>query len=122
MVVLLYIMQSMGSFIGGDVIPYTVYLSSNVLFPLMTLFIWLKPEEYHNYVTLYMAGKIVAVVLFYVWAIFSTGEYSGAGLTASTATLLGANIVVNMADILSIWGAWKLKKKYRNTDPENGGL
>jgi len=51
---------------SGGFFPCNVYLSSNALFPLMALFLWLKPEEYRGYLTLYMAGKAIAVVSFYV--------------------------------------------------------
>ena len=97
---------------GGAFFPYIVYISTNALFPLMALFVWLGPQEYRNYIPLYMAGKIIAVVLFFAWALFSPRELSAASVTTSL-VLLGGSIVVNMADALSIWGAWALKNKYR---------
>ena len=122
----LYIVSSLGSgFSGGSFasetfFPYIVYISSSALFPLMAMFIWLRPEEYRNYVTLYMAGKIIAVVSFYVWAIFSPRGMTGLENMALSITLLGGSILINMADVLSIWGAWALKRRYRRV--ENGGL
>ena len=73
LIVFLFISSSMGSagFASGAFFPYIVYISSNALFPLMILFVWLRPGEYRNYITLYKAGKIIGVVSFYVWEIFS---------------------------------------------------
>jgi len=121
----LSIASSMGNGIsfggaGGAFFPYIVYISSNALFPLMALFVWLRPREYRNYVTLYIAGKVITVVLFYLWAIsFSRGLPQGENM-AGNITLWGSSIIMNMADILSIWGAWALKKNYRKA--ESGGL
>jgi len=122
--VFLFIVSPLGNGISsgiGAFFPYMVYISSNALFPLMAMFVWLRPDEYRNYITLYMAGKIIAVVSFYVWVIFSSREgLSGAENIARSITLLGGSILINMADILSVWGAWTLKKKYRKA--ESGGL
>jgi len=115
----LAIASSMGNgiFWGiGAFFPHIVYISSNALFPLMALFIWLKPQEHQNYLTLYMAGKVIAVVLFFVWAI----SLPDTGNVAGNVTLWASSILINMADVLSVWGAWSLKKKYRKT--ESGGL
>ena len=96
--------------------PYFVYLSANALFPLMALFVWLRPEEYRNYLTLYMAGKIIAVVSFYAWEIFSSREFPGAENVVRSLVLLGGSVFLSLADILSVWGAWTLKKKYRRAE------
>jgi len=120
LVVFLFIVSPLGNGISpgiGAFFPYMVYISSNALFPLMVIFVWLRPDEYRNYLTLYMAGKIIAVVLFYVWVIFSSREgLPGAENIARSITLLGGSILINMADILSVWGAWTLKRKYQNAD------
>jgi len=92
--------------------PYFVYLSANALFPLMALFVWLNPEEHRNYLALYMAGKIISVVSFYVWGIFDSLEISGLDMARSI-ILLGGSTFINLADILSVWGAWALKNKIR---------
>jgi len=106
-----------GSFGSEAFFPYIVYLSANALFPLMALFVWLRPEEYRNYLTLYMAGKIIAVVSFYVWGFFSSREIPGMENFARSITLLGGSILICLADILSIGGAWALKRKYRQELP-----
>jgi len=99
---------------GFFYLPYFVYLSANALFPLMALFVWLRPAEYGNYLTLYMAGKVIGVVTFYAWEIFSSREFPGAGNLVLGMVLLGAIIFVSLADILSVWGAWTLKNKFRH--------
>ena len=104
--------------------PYPVYLSANALFPLMALFIWLKPGEHRNYLNLYMAGKIIGVISFYAWEFFSARgrasvygagflEFSGADTAAKSVVLLGGSVFLSLADVLSAWGAWSLINKYR---------
>ena len=120
--------------------PYLVYLSANALFPLMALFIWLRPEEYRNYLTLYMAGKVIASVSFYVWEFFAFrwgnaafesggvfGEFPEVENAARSIILIGGSVFIGLADILSVWGAWTLKSKFRQAvvrpsyGPESGG-
>jgi len=122
LIVFLFISSSMGNagLAGGAFFPYIVYISSNALFPLMALFMWLRPGEYRNYITLYMAGKIIGVVSFYVWTIFSSREAPGLENMARVIALFGGSIFVNFADILSVWGAWALKNKYQKA--ESGGI
>jgi len=108
---------------SGAFFPYLVYLSSNALFPLMVLFVWLRPEEYRNYLTLYMAGKIIAVVSFYAWEIFTVRVFPGPGNMARSIILIGGSIFLSFTDILSVWGAWVLKNKFRRIlTAEHGGI
>ena len=120
--------SSIQTVIQGIFFPYLVYLSSNALFPMITLFLFLKPGEYRNYFPLYIAGKTMAVVLFYVWAAFSLptaagfmGENFFQGLI-----LLGGAFFLSLGDGLSIFGVYHLNKKLlRSEIPEsgaNGGL
>ena len=105
--------------------PYVVYLSSHALFPLMTLFIWLKPEEYYNYIPLYMAGKIVGGVSFYTWEIFSSRQFLRMENLGFSLILFGGIAFLNLVDILSVWGAWTLRNKIRKElreVPEYGGV
>ena len=95
----------------------SVYLSSNALFPLIALFVWLKPEENRNYLALYMAGKVIALVSFYAWLIFSARQFTGLGNTAWSAFILGGCFFLCLADILSIWGAWMIKNRFRPAEP-----
>ena len=102
---------------------YSVYMSPNALFTLMALFIWLKPEEYANYTTLYIAGKIIALVSFYVWEIFSFREFARSEDLVRSIVILGGSALISLADMLSIWGAWMLNKDNRKAiRPDSGGL
>jgi len=108
-----------------SVFPYFVYLSANALFPLMALFVWLKPEGYRNYLPLYMAGKIIGVVSFYTWEIFSSRQFLGTGNAAIGLIFLGGTAFLSLADVLSVWGAWTLRNRFRKAleaVPESGGV
>ena len=117
---------------------YSVYMSANALFPLMALFMWLKPGEYRNFSTLYIAGKIIALISFYSWEIFSiqrgvssnlllrlglgSREFTGNENLTRALILFGGSALLSLADILSVWGAWTFNKKYcRALTPETGG-
>ena len=111
---------------SGGFFPYDVYLSSNALFPLMALFLLLNPREYRSYLTLYMAGKIIGVVSFYVWEVFSTRNLPGGMNLLSNIIFLGGSVFISLMDILSLWGAWMLKNKWKKLsepkdpqDPQN---
>ena len=96
-----------------------VYLSSNAIFLLMTLFVWLRPEEYRNYITLYISGKVIILVSFYAWVFFSailvSPEYvpqlPALDHVARNVLILGGCVLLSLMDTLSIWGAWTLKNK-----------
>ena len=109
MVILQFISPQESTAIG--ILP--VYISSNALFPIMALFIWLKPEEYRNYITLYIAGKVITLVSFIAWLFFSPREFVWMVNIEKSVLVLGAYILLNLADILSILGAWAVKNKYR---------
>lgn len=124
--VLLFLAHSEGA-VNGVSFPYPVYLSSNALFALMALFMWLNAGEYRNYVSLYMAGKAIVVVLFYVWEIIGARrQFPGAEIARNAAGsifLTGGSAVLSLADILSLWGAWALRNKWRGLPArEHGGL
>ena len=106
-----------GSYASGAFFPYIVFLSANALFPLMALFVWLRPEEYRNYLTLYMAGKVIGAVSFYAWGFFSSRDFPGLENIVRSIALLGGSIFICLADILSVGGAWALKRKYRQEIP-----
>jgi len=101
---------------------YTVYMTSNALFPLMALFIWLKPDEYRSYTTLYMAGKFIFLISYYLWEIFTLRGFIRDENSIKNIVLLGGGTLISLADILSVWGAWTINRKYRGaTAPESGG-
>ena len=116
-------LHTMESAASGAFFPYLVYLSANALFPLMALFVWLRPGEYRNYLTLYIAGKIIGAVSFFAWEIFSYREFPGFGNMARSLILLGGCALINLADILSVGGAWMIKNKFRRVlARESGGV
>jgi len=102
---------------NGGIFPYFAYMSSNVIFPLICFFLLIKPSEYRNFFHLYIAGKIIAVVLFYMWAFFSLPHETGSinrDNYYEAITLLAGVFFISLGDILSIFGIWVLNK-------ENGG-
>ena len=124
MIIFIFI-SSLGSAGSGGFFPYLVYLSSNALFPLMALFVWLKPAEYYNFLSLLIAGKIIGVVSFYAWQFFSTREILGFENLVINALVLWGSVIISLADILSLWGAWTLKNILRREfgrEAESGGL
>lgn len=120
LIVFLSLMPQEGS-ADREFFPYFVYLSSNALFPLMALFVWLRPELYGNYVNLYMAGKVIGAVSFFAWEIFTSRKFPGMDNILKSMILLGGSVLLSLADILSVWGAWTLKNKWRKSLMENGG-
>ena len=111
--------SSLQAVLMGGIYPFLVYMSSNALFPLICFFIFLRPGEYRNYVPLYMAGKTIAVVLFYAWAFFTfsleTGimeqRFLGRGDYIEILVLSGGAFFFGLGDVFSILGTWALKKK-----------
>jgi hypothetical protein len=108
--------------VKGGIFPFLVYVTPNALFPLMTLFMWLRPRDYRNYLPLYMAGKVIAAAAFYGWGIFSLRspalEQVRMANLAELLVLSGGSFVLNLFDIFSIIGSWVLSKKInRNEDP-----
>jgi hypothetical protein len=111
----------------GGVFPYLVYVTPNALFPLITLFVWLRLEDNQNYLPLYMAGKVIAVAVFYVWGIFSLRtavavENLGAPDLMNGLVLLGGGFVLNLGDMLSVFGTWALTRKISKTEKPAGLL
>jgi len=102
-----------GDGLGAGGFPHIAYMSSNVLFVLITLFVWLRPEQYWNYLNLYMAGKITTLVTFYLWQFFYTQEFLRAENPVVSAFLVWSSVIVSLADMLSLWGAWTLKNIFR---------
>ena len=108
----------------GGIFPYLAYLSSNALFPLIGFFLFLEPLENRNYLPLYMAGKTIAVVLFYIWAVFSLPAETGfinSGNYTEGIVLLGGCFFISLGDVLSVFGIYTMNKKLsRITIPEHG--
>jgi hypothetical protein len=51
--------------------PYMLYAAPNALFPLMSLFLLIRPGESRAFVPLYMTGKLVSVAALAGWALFA---------------------------------------------------
>ena len=121
------VFSSLEAVVKGGFFPYLVYISSNALFPLICFFMFLRPWEYRNYLPLYMAGKTIAVVLFYTWTIFSLpleNKFMGENFFEGM-ILLGAAFIISLGDALSVLGTWILNRKIPETKVEaeiNGGL
>ena len=107
------------SVIRGGIFPYLVYLSPNALFPLMSLLLLLRLNEYRNYLQLYLVGKIAAVTLYIVWTIFYFPPELGfmkAGSFAEWMILLGGAFFICLGDTLSVFGIWILNRKLQIMD------
>jgi hypothetical protein len=126
--------SSLQAVLKGGAFPYLVYMSSNALFPLISFFLLLRPREFRNYLPLYMAGKTIAVILFYTWAVFSlslkTGFLelkflepgpSGRESVFEGLILLGAAFIISLVDALSVLGAWMLNRKLSQAAEADGG-
>jgi hypothetical protein len=80
----------------------------------MALFIWLGYDEYKNYISLFIAGKVIAVVSFFAWELFSFLEFAGSFQAIGSIILFGGGALLCLADTLSVWGMWAIDKKFRN--------
>ncbi|MDR3167209.1 MAG: hypothetical protein LBT93_04640 [Treponema sp.] len=98
--------------------PYVVYVVPNALFPLMTLFLWLRLEVYRPYLALYMAGKTIAVVCAVVWAVFSIQTILGSLYIGSIDSLvvLGMVCCLFFTDLFSMLGAGFLQSRLKGTE------
>ena len=119
---------SLQAVLRGGVFPFLVYMSSNALFPLICFFLLLRPGEYRNYLPLYMAGKTIAVVLFYVWAVFTfyleseamEQRFWGRDTYTEMMILLGGSFFISLGDVLSIIGTWILNRKMAQGHADGG--
>jgi hypothetical protein len=124
--VLFVVFSPLEGAVKGGVFPYLAYMAPNALFPLMTLFMWLRPGDYRNYLPLYMAGKIIVAAAFYGWGFFvlrtlGLENFMTANL-AEVLILFGSSFVLNLLDIFSVFGSWVLAKKINRTEEPAGSL
>jgi len=106
------------STIEAGVFPYLVYLSANALFPMISFFIFIKPVEYRNYLPLYVAGKTISVILFFVWAVISlpfNPDSLQSGYFIWIFVFLNGIFFICFADVISIFGIWMINKKSSGT-------
>jgi hypothetical protein len=119
--------------VKGGIFPFLVYVTPNTLFLLMTLFMWLRPGDYRNYLPLYTAGKVIAAAAFYGWWVFALSspapEYSGTADWLEALVLFGGSFVLNLFDVASVLGSWALSRKINRMEEsaglltgDNGGL
>ena len=47
------------------------FASQGAIFPIMALFLWLNTIRYKEYLPLYIAGKIITIVIITGWSVFS---------------------------------------------------
>ncbi|MDR0474971.1 MAG: hypothetical protein LBH43_15015 [Treponema sp.] len=117
----------------GRLFPYLVYLTPNALFPLMALFVFIGIREFKNYLPLYLAGKLIMLVTFYVWSAVSlipamNEPYMGLQMDkiGHGVILFLSSIALSIGDALSIFGSWFMLNKIRLSGPgnagENGGI
>jgi hypothetical protein len=102
----------------GHLFPYMVYVVPNALFPLMTLFLWLRLELYRPYLALYAAGKTIAVVSAVVWVVFSVQTILGSLYIGGMEGLivLGVVLFLIFADLFSLLGVWFLRGRLREAE------
>jgi len=102
------------SALSGGIFPYLAYFSANALFPLIALFLVLKPLENRNYLPLFMAGKTIAVVLYFYWIVFSF-QFESESLRGVPPVMIMVYLtgifIICLVDILSIFGIWIINKK-----------
>jgi hypothetical protein len=103
-----------------NLFPYLIYTVPNALFPLMALFVWINIEKYRPYISLYTAGKIIAVVSFLAWFILCFGilrNFIPSGRTDQI--LLGGAFLLSAGDMLSIAGECALIFRLKRFDTES---
>ncbi|MDR1325194.1 MAG: hypothetical protein LBK00_04070 [Treponema sp.] len=88
-----------------ETFPFLLYIVPNALFPLMAFFLLLDFFYYIPYLSLYMAGKTIAVVSIIGWYV--------TGAPMFDAIIIGASLFIALFDALSILGECMIQKKYK---------
>ncbi|MDR1506187.1 MAG: hypothetical protein LBI67_03705 [Treponema sp.] len=89
-----------GMFQGApDVIrfPHVLYAAPNALFPLMSLFLFMRPAGSMAFIPLYITGKAVATAALSGWVLFACLKPQGLPPVALLFLFLGAADVTSMA-------------------------
>jgi hypothetical protein len=102
-----------GNAAGG--FPWLVYAAPNGLFPLMALFLWRRLSEYKAYITLYIAGKTISVVVFLGWLI-SSSQTIVPVINEETLLVLGSWLFLSLLDAFSMLGAILLKNRLNRSE------
>jgi hypothetical protein len=103
---------------GGGEFPWLVYAAPNVLFPLMTLFLWRFFSRCGAYAPLYTAGKSVALVSIAAFCVFSwQSVFTGFFLRdPGVFLILGSLAFLLVGDLLSVAGGAVLAGKVRKVE------
>lgn len=88
-----------------ETFPFLLYMVPNALFPLMAFFLLLDFFYYIPYLSLYMAGKTIAVASMIGWYV--------TGAPMFDAIITGASLFIALFDALSILGGRMIQKKYK---------
>jgi hypothetical protein len=104
---------------SGETFPYLFYAVPNGLFPLITLFLYIRVSLYKPFIPLYLAGKILAMVAVFTWIIFSRQliAHALAVNTDGTISIVGTAMLLAIGDFLSITGGVILKHKLDRVTP-----
>lgn len=73
---LIVLVMGSGENSGRPPFPYLLFAAPNALFPLMSLFVWLRFSDYRAYIGLYVAGKGIVLAAALGWLLFSPRESS----------------------------------------------
>lgn len=106
--------------LGESSYPYLVYASSQVLFPMMTWFIYTDAETYLAYIPLNIAGKCVFLVLSGIWFFHVVPELSE--MSFDFFISLGLTLIIFFTDIVSILGMIFVKKGLEKTGKKRNEL
>jgi hypothetical protein len=108
---------------GSALFPFLVYMVPNALFPLMTYFFWIRLSLYRPFVSLYLTGKIVAVVASIGW--FALSFHGILALAGERTALIipGMTLLLTLGDLFTILGSSLLKVKLGSLEQkaEDGG-
>jgi hypothetical protein len=107
--------------------PYLVYAAPNAIFPLMGLFLLIRPEAYRPFTHLYIAGKSVSLVSALGWIAFPFRAALASNLPSEAASFrglltalllyrewlfaLGGILLLIVLDALSLLGEASLRKR-----------
>ncbi|MDR2403772.1 MAG: hypothetical protein LBD78_07045 [Spirochaetaceae bacterium] len=99
---------------SGGIFPLLVYTAPNALFPLMTLFLWLRFSAYNPYITLYIAGKIVIVASGLGWLFFVLPGIDRDQIGRYISGLWVLFLIIT--DTLSVMGCFLLRNRLNRKD------
>ncbi|MDR2478846.1 MAG: hypothetical protein LBD48_05975 [Treponema sp.] len=100
---------------GAAFFPWLACMSSNALFPLMTLFLLLDISRYGAYAPLYMAGKCVSFFSVMGWCVFFRRNIINAAFLDEAVLFIAPGIlaILLFGDLLSASAGFIVVKKTR---------